>query len=62
MIDLAVARYGFLSDKKLHSLRMDANRILHAYNGAAPLSEEDERKLLSFLKDLKFYIERAPER
>ena len=62
VIDLAVLRYDFLSAKKLHSLRMDANRILHAYNSAAPLSEEDERKLLSFLKDLKFYIERAPER
>jgi len=62
VIDLAVARYDFLSAKKLHSLRRDANRILHAYNSAAPLSEEDERKLLSFLKDLKFYIERAPDR
>ncbi|MFP1630960.1 hypothetical protein ACLB6G_04415 [Zhengella sp. ZM62] len=62
VIELAVVRYDFLSKKKLHSLRLDANRILHNIAGEPKLGLEDEKVLLQFFKDLKFYIERAPQK
>ena len=60
VINLAVARYNFLTAKKLHDMRKQANRILHNYADSASVSREDEKQLITFFKDLKFYIEKAP--
>lgn len=62
VINLAVARYDHLNAKKLHSLRMDANTVLHQFALTGKLRDDDEIAILQFFKDLKFYIERAPSR
>jgi hypothetical protein len=62
IVELASARYEFLSKAKLESLAENANRIMHNYAGRKKLDEQDEALLLSFIKDLAFYIRRAPER
>lgn len=58
LINLAVARYEFLSKKKLHEYRRFANNVLHDYTKGD--SRKDEKMILSFLSDLKLYIEKAP--
>ena len=62
LINLAVKKYDFLPSDKLHGLRKDANRILHAYSNNINLDPEDEKRVLSAIKDIKHYIERAPTR
>ena len=62
VIKLATAKYDFLNENKLHILRTTANEILHDFSGSPTLSIESEKQLLSFFKDLKFYIEKAPIR
>lgn len=61
VINLAVAKYDFLEFKKLDDLRTQANKILHDYADSASLSIDDEKQLITFFKDLKFYIESAPK-
>jgi hypothetical protein len=60
LIDIAVARYGFLQASKLHGLRRDANKILHRIEERGP-GADDDKIVLGHLKDLKHYIEKAPE-
>lgn len=60
LIDIAVARYDFLQARKLHDLRMDANKILHRFADRRPGSDDD-KIVLRHLKDLKHYIEKAPQ-
>lgn len=60
LIDIAVARYDFLQGAKLHALRLDANKILHKFAERQQLDDEDTI-VLGHLKDLKHYIEKAPE-
>lgn len=62
VINLAVARYDHLHANKLHSLRMDANNVLHRFAVTGKLRDGDEDAILQFFKDLKFYIERAPSK
>ena len=61
VIDIAAARYRFLDKRKLHGLRIRANSILHDYGGLPALGAEDEKAILQVFKDLKYYIEKAPE-
>ena len=61
VIDIAAAKYDFLPASKMHKLRVSANKFLHDYRNAKERSGEDEF-ILGLLKDLKFYIERAPIR
>lgn len=61
LIEIAVARYDFLQAKKLHDLRLDANKILHRFAERGP-GADDDAVVLGHLKDLKHYIEKAPER
>jgi hypothetical protein len=61
VIELAALKYDFLSKTKMNRLARDANRIMHDYAGVQRLTDEDEERLLSHLRDLKFYIEKAPE-
>ena len=61
VINLAVARYRFLPAIKLHEMRTLANKILHDYAESDSLSVADEKQLIAFLNDLKFYIEKAPK-
>lgn len=61
VIDIATAKYEFLNARKLHSLRMGANRILHEYGAASSMSDADEANIITFFKDLRFYIEKAPD-
>ena len=56
VINLAAARYDFLNTKKMHRLRQDANRILHA----AAAAEDDETRIIQIFQDLKYWIEKAP--
>jgi len=60
MIELAALKYDFMSKTKMNNLARDANRIMHDYAGVQKLDAKDETRLLSHLKDLKFYIEKAP--
>lgn len=61
VIEIAAAQYGFLNAKKMHKLRDDANEVLHDYAKAKKHSGDDA-VILGLLKDLKFYIEKAPVR
>lgn len=60
VINLAAARYDFLNASKLHQLRMNANDLLHNYSAQSVRSLDDEKTVLAFFRDLKFYIEKAP--
>ncbi|MEH6716508.1 hypothetical protein [Parasphingorhabdus flavimaris] len=60
LIDIAVARYDFLQSAKLNDLRLDANKILHRFAERRP-GADDDKIVLGHLKDLKHYIEKAPE-
>ena len=61
VINLAVKRYDFLPAKKLHNLRENANKTLHDFGKSDLPNSAYEDDLIGFFKDLKFYIERAPE-
>lgn len=60
VINLAAARYDFINASKLHQLRMNANDLLHNYSAQSVRLLDDEKTVLSFFRDLKFYIEKAP--
>lgn len=60
LIEIAVARYDFLQPTKLHALRLDANKILHRF-AERQQHADDDKIVLGHLKDLKHYIEKAPE-
>ena len=62
LIILAECRYHFIQAGKIDPIRRKANSILHSYHEANRLREEDERTILTYLKTLKFLIERAPKR
>ena len=59
---LAAARYDHLDKERLHTLRIEANKVLHDAKRAESLSIEGEEKILQFFRDLKFYIEKAPSK
>ncbi len=58
---MAVERYKFLEIKKLDSVRMNANKILHGYSRHMTLLDELDEKLVSSFTDLRHWIERAPD-
>ena len=62
VVHIAAERYRFLSKTKLDALRKGANTVLHQYSASGEIALEDEEKMLQFFKDLKFYIERAPDK
>ncbi len=62
LIILADKRYEFVQAGKIDPIRKKANGILHKYHDVERLSEEDERTILSYLKTLRFLIQRAPKR
>ena len=61
IVHIAAKRYDFLTISKLDALREGGNTILHRYSAAGKLALDDEEKILQFFKDLKFFIEKAPE-
>lgn len=62
LIVLACARFDHLQRKKLDSIRERGNEILHRGVGLTGPSGQDEATLLQCFKDLKFMIEKAPEK
>lgn len=60
LVALASYRFDFIQEGKIKPLVDAANRILHDYTRAASLTDEDDRTIISFLKTLKYLIERAP--
>lgn len=60
LIILASEKYDFFPQKRVRDLKDKANTIMHNYSEGMPLSNEDERTIIEFLRTVKFLIERAP--
>jgi len=61
LINLASARYAFINGEELHALREGANAMLHDYASSASSMRVDDANMLKIFRDLKHYIEEAPE-
>ena len=59
-INLAAARYEFLDKERMHKHRRRANEVLHSYTTSRSVNESDP--VLPFICDLRYWIEKAPER
>ena len=58
--EIAVSRYDFLQKNRLDALRKRANKALHN-NMDKQSTTELEDALIGFFKDIKFWIEKAPD-
>jgi hypothetical protein len=62
LVVLASQRYDFVQENKIKPLVDRANDILHNYTQRDRISEKDEHTILTFLKTVKYLIQRAPKR
>lgn len=62
LIDMAVERYSFLDGGRMHALREGANAMLHNFAVSGGSMEVDDASMLAIFRDLKHYIEEAPEK
>lgn len=46
--------------RKIYPLRKSANDLLQNYSAQSVRTLEDEKNVLAYFRDLKFYIEKAP--
>lgn len=61
LINMASARYAFINGEEMHALREGANAMLHDYASSAGTMDVDDANMLKIFRDLKHYIEEAPE-
>lgn len=61
LIDIAVERYSFLDGGRMHALREGANAMLHDFAVSGGSMQIDDASMLAIFRDLKHYIEEAPE-
>jgi hypothetical protein len=60
LIILASEKYDFIQKSKIDLLSKTANKILHDYSMGKKFNSENDEVIISFLKTVKFVIERAP--
>jgi hypothetical protein len=61
LIDISVERYSFLDGERMHALRENANAMLHDFAASGGSMEIDDARMLAIFRDLKHYIEEAPQ-
>lgn len=60
IIVLAEKKYDYLKEKKLTSLKSEADKVLHNYSKTKKLYDDDQKTIFQFLLTLKFLIAKAP--